>query len=101
MDVESSMPLLDVEPKPISNPGGTPRTLIHDPKVRQKVHLEKQAKVLQWLKTEIYSSGSLLGQVMGVHSRQAIHKALSRMQDDGLIRAGLVRTIKGRQALWG
>ena len=95
------MPLLDIEPKPISNPGGTPQTLIHDPKVRQKIHLEKQAKILQWLKTEIYSSGSLLGQVMGVHSRQAIHKALSRMQDDGLIRSGLVRTIEGRQALWG
>lgn len=87
--------------KPISNPGGTPQTLIHDPKVRENIHLEKQAKVLQWLKTEIYSSGALLGQVMGVQSRQAIHKALSRMQEDGLIRAGLVRTIAGRQALWG
>ncbi|HEV3037620.1 MAG TPA: hypothetical protein VHA33_07540 [Candidatus Angelobacter sp.] len=50
------MPLLTLESKRPGNPSGAPQTLIHDPQLRLQIHAQKQAKVLRWLKTEIYSS---------------------------------------------
>jgi hypothetical protein len=53
---KATMPLLDVEPKRRGNAGGTPHTLVRDPQLRKQIRILKQTKVLQWLKTEIYSS---------------------------------------------
>ncbi|HEV2990642.1 MAG TPA: hypothetical protein VG759_19555 [Candidatus Angelobacter sp.] len=72
------MSLLIVEPKRSGNPSGTPQTLIHDPQLRLQIHLQKQTKVLQWLKTEIYSSPEVLRLVLGLSHRQSRKSALGR-----------------------
>jgi hypothetical protein len=95
------MPLLKVEPRRPGNAGGTPQTLVRDPQARKQIHVQKQTKVLHWLKTEIYSSSSVLAQVLGVTSRQAVHKTLSRMESAGLVKAAMMRTLNGRETLWG
>lgn len=98
---KNTMPLLNIEPKRPGNPRGTPHTLVRDPQQRKQIHTQKQTKVLQWLKAETYSSPQILGLILGVTSRQAIHKTLTAMQEQGLIRAGQVQVVGGHQTLWG
>jgi hypothetical protein len=95
------MPLLTLEPKRLGNPGGTPQTLIRDPQLRLQIHAQKQTKILQWLKTEIYSSPEVLSLVLGLNHRQSLHKALMEMQEQGLIRPARVPVVGGHQTLWG
>ena len=95
------MPLLTLEPKRLGNPGGTPQTLIRDPQLRLQIHAQKQTKILQWLKTEIYSSPEVLTLVLGLNHRQSLHKALMEMQEQGLIRPARVPVVGGYQILWG
>src|SRR5579864_584673 len=95
------MPLLNIEPKRPGNPDGTPRSLIRDPKLRKQIRILKQTKVLQWLKTEIYSSPEILALVLGFTHRQSLHKTLMAMEEHGLIRQGRVAIVGGHQTLWG
>src|SRR5579872_5365704 len=94
------MPLLEITPKPIGNPGGTPQTLIRDPKLRLQIHAQKQSRILQWLKTETYSSPDVLALVLGL-ARQSLHKTLTAMRDQNLIRHAKVPVVGGHQSLWG
>ncbi len=95
------MSLLIADAKRPGNAGGTPQTLIRDPQRRKQIHAEKQSKVLDWLKAEIYSSPDILALVLGVSSRQAVHKTLTGMQAQGLIRCAKVEVTGGHQTLWG
>jgi hypothetical protein len=95
------VPLLNIEPKHPGNPKGTPRSLIRDPKLRKQIRILKQTKVLQWLKTEIYSSPEILALVLGFTHRQSVHKTLAAMEEYGLIRQGRVAIVGGHQTLWG
>ena len=95
------MSLLITEPKRPGNPGGTPQTLIRDPQLRLQIHSQKQTKVLQWLKAEIYSSSEILALVLGLNHRQSLHKLLMTMQEQGLIRYAKVPVVGGHQHLWG
>jgi hypothetical protein len=95
------MPLLNLEPQRPGNLGGTLQTLIHDPQLRLQIHAQKQTKVLQWLKTEIYSSPEVLTLVLGLGHRQSLHKVLMAMQEQGLIRQSKVPVVGGHQTLWG
>ncbi len=95
------MSLPTSEPKRPGNPEGTPQTLIRDPQLRLKIHTQKQTKVLQWLKAEIYSSSEILTLVLGLNHRQPLHKLLMTMQEQGLIRYAKVPVIGGHQNLWG
>src|SRR5947209_5603830 len=62
-----------------------------DPQLRLQIHTQKQTKVLQWLKTEIYSSSEILARVLGLNHRQSLHKLLMTMQEQGLIRYAKVQ----------
>lgn len=95
------MSLLEADAKRPGNAGGTPETLIRDPQRREQIHAQKQTKVLDWLKAEIYSSPDILALVLGVSSRQAVHKTLTGMQAQGLIRSARVEVVGGHQTLWG
>ncbi len=95
------MSLLEGEVKRSGNPGGTPQTLIRDPKVRLQVHVQKQTKILEWLKTETYSSPDILALVVGLAHRQSLHKVLGTMQEQGVIRHAKVPVVGGHQTLWG
>jgi hypothetical protein len=95
------MPLLNIEPRRPGNVGGTPHNLIRDPEVRKQIHAQKQTKVLHWLKTEIYSSPEILSLVLGLSKRQSLHKTLTGMEEQGLIRLARVPIVGGYQTLWG
>lgn len=95
------MSLLEADAKRPGNAGGTPQTLIRDPQRRQQIHAQKQTTILDWLKAEIYSSPDILALVLGVSSRQAVHKTLTGMQAQGLIRSARVEVTGGHQTLWG
>jgi len=90
------MPLLNLEPQRPGNPGGTLHTLIHAPQLRLQIHVQKQTKVVQWLKTEIYSSPEVLALVLGLSHRQSLHKVLMVMQEQGLIRQSRVPIVGGQ-----
>ncbi len=95
------MSLITLETKRPGNPGGTPQTLIRDPQLRLQIHAQKQTKVLQWLKTEIYSSAEILALALGISHRQSLHKVLTTMEGLGLIRHAKVPVVGGHQNLWG
>jgi len=81
-------------------PRGTPQTLIRDPHLRLQIHTQKQTKILQLLRTEVYSSSEILALVLGLNHRQSVHKLLMTMQEQGLIRYAKVPVIGGHQNLW-
>ncbi len=95
------MSLLEGEVKRNGNPGGTPQTLIRDPHLRLQIHNQKQTKILEWLKTETYSSPDILALVVGLAHRQSLHKVLVTMQEQGVIRHAKVPVVGGHQTLWG
>src|SRR5579859_1220946 len=64
----------------------------------------KQAKtmsVLRFLRTTIYSTSPLLGQVMGIKDRSTIHVSLSNMEKAKLVRRQTFQEMTGRLTLWG
>ena len=62
---------------------------------------EKALKVLRFLRTSIYSTAELLGEVMGVKSRDGIHKTLVNMEQKQLIRRHSYLEFGGSLTLWG
>jgi hypothetical protein len=62
---------------------------------------EKALKVLGFLRTSIYSTAELLGEVMGIKSRDGIHKTLVNMEQKQLIRRHTYREFGGNLTLWG
>src|SRR5581483_11549688 len=98
---ETKMPLPEGCDKHPGNPRGTPQTLIRDPQLRLQIHAQKQSKILEWLKTEIYSSPEILALVRGRNHRQSLHKILVTMQEQSIIRHARVPVVGGHQILWG
>src|SRR5579883_3228335 len=62
---------------------------------------EKTLRVLRFLRTSIYSTADLLGEVMGVSSRNGIHKTLVSMESKQLLRRQTFREFTGDFTLWG
>src|SRR6266568_8180653 len=62
---------------------------------------EKTLRVLRFLRTSIYSTADLLGEVMGVKSRDGIHKSLMGMEKKGLLRRQRFHEFTGTFTLWG
>lgn len=60
----------------------------------------KTRDVLAFLRTSIYSTESLLGQVMRVKDRATIHYSLVRMEQSGFIRRAAIRAML-KLTLWG
>lgn len=80
---------------------GAQRNLIFSSSVREARRDEKRQAVLRFLRQHIWSSGSILQQVMGLCSRQAVHKSLASMERDQLIRRHSFRALGGLVTLWG
>jgi len=74
-------------------------TLINDPRIRG-VRIEKKRQAVQaWLAVHTWSTAEVLGEVMGITSRQAVHQTLAAMIRDGLMRRAEVQTSYGRAVL--
>jgi hypothetical protein len=61
----------------------------------------KASDVLSFLRTSIYSTEPLLGQVMHIKHRSTIHNCLLRLEQAGLIRRAPIRTAMANITLWG
>jgi hypothetical protein len=72
-----------------------PRTLAYEQSRR------KAREVLAFLRTAIYSTEPLLGQIMGIKHRSTIHNCLLRLEQAGLIRRAPIRTAMANVTLWG
>jgi cell wall assembly regulator SMI1 len=62
---------------------------------------EKALKVLRFLRTSIYSTAELLGEVMGIKARSAIFETLQAMERKHLLRHQMFREFTGSVTLWG
>jgi len=70
-------------------------TLINDPRIRG-VRIEMKRHAVQaWLSVHTWSTAEVLGQVMGITSRQAVHQTLAAMIRDGLMRRAEIQTSYG------
>jgi hypothetical protein len=61
----------------------------------------KASQVLGFLRTSIYSTEPLLGQVMQIKDRATIHRSLVRMEQSAVIRRAIVPTGLSSLTLWG
>ena len=71
---------------------------------RQAAYEQSQRKtrdVLAFLRTSIYSTEPLLGQVMRIKHRTSIHESLLRLEQAGAIRRSPIRTAMSTVTLWG
>jgi hypothetical protein len=72
-----------------------PRTLAYEQSQR------KTRDVLSFLRTSVYSTEPLLGQVMRIKHRSTVHNTLVRLEQTGLIRRAPIRTAMASITLWG
>jgi DNA-binding MarR family transcriptional regulator len=72
-----------------------PRTLAYEQSQR------KSRDVLSFLRTSVYSTESLLGQVMRIKHRSTVHNTLVRLEQAGLIRRVPIRSAMAFITLWG
>jgi hypothetical protein len=72
-----------------------PRTLAYEQSRR------KAREVLSFLRTSIYSTEPLLGQVMHIRDRATIHHSLVRLEQSGIIRRAPIRAAMATVTLWG
>lgn len=81
---------------------GARDNLLSLPADRLQRAVEKRLQVLRFLRQEIWSSQEVLGAVMGVQSRTAAHKNLTRMEGEGLLRRHRIEGLGGGTlTLWG
>lgn len=77
-------------------------TLISDPAARAARAAAKRGQVLAFLAAEVWSSADVLGKVAGIAARQAIHRLLTTMEADGMIRRAPAPILAGQGInLWG
>jgi hypothetical protein len=72
-----------------------PRTLAYEQSRR------KARDVLSFLRTSVYSTEPLLGQVMRIKDRTTIHHSLVRLEQAALIRRSPIRGAMANITLWG
>jgi hypothetical protein len=61
----------------------------------------KTRDVLAFLRTSVYSTEPLLGQVMRIKDRSTIHRSLVQLEQAGFIRRSPIRTAMSNLTLWG
>lgn len=63
---------------------------------------QKRATLLRFLRDELYTTATVVGQLLGLNSRQAVHATLTAMERDELVRRETATTPAGRRVtLWG
>jgi len=76
--------------------------LISDPAARFARAAEKRRAVLLFLGAEVWSSADVLGRVAGIEARQAVHRLLTAMEADELVRRAPAPVVRGQGVtLWG
>lgn len=78
-----------------------PQNLMRDPALRSLRKAQKEQAVLRFLRQHIWSTQDILQQVMGLASRQAAHKSLTKLEKQGLLRRHQYETLGGRLTVWG
>jgi hypothetical protein len=61
----------------------------------------KRSRLLRFLRQELWSTAEILGSVMEIRARQAIHRSLAGFEADGLIRRHGIEQLGGQLTLWG
>lgn len=75
-------------------------TLLATHQARER-NRQKTLKVLRFLRTSIYSTAELLGEVMGIKSPSGIFETLQGMERKQLLRHYTFRQFAGARTLWG
>ena len=79
-----------------------PKTnLILDPNVRKARKTDKQKAILRFLRQHIWSTQTILQEVMGLSSRQAAHKSLVNMEVLGHLKRHSYDSLGGKVTVWG
>lgn len=68
---------------------------------RNKRKQEKANLILRFLRQQLWSTQAILQLVMHLQSRQAAHKSLKQMADQGLIKAHVYKALGGNITIWG
>lgn len=71
---------------------------VEERKVRQEV---KQRVVLRFLRTSIYSSSDILGEVLELKSPSSVSRSLAAIERRELIKRHTFHVLNGRMTLWG
>jgi len=77
------------------------RNLISCPSSRRERRNAKTDAVLRFLRQHLWSTQDILQQVMGLLSRQAAHKSLVAMEQEGNLRRHTFFSLGGRVTIWG
>lgn len=68
---------------------------------REARQFEKRQRLLRFLREEIWSTPDILGQVLGLHSRQAVWKSLRQFHAEEIVRCHEYIALGGRILIWG
>ncbi|MGL6262098.1 MobC family replication-relaxation protein [Vibrio sp. WXL103] len=75
--------------------------LIADPRERERINTEKMAKVIHFLKQEVYSDIKNLTLLLGVKSRRPVDRLLNKLIDLGFVRKHVYDFPTGQFSVWG
>lgn len=68
---------------------------------REARQFEKRQRLLRFLREEIWSTPDILGQVLRLHSRQAVWKSLRQFESEEIIRSHQYVALGGKILIWG
>ena len=75
--------------------------LLLDGAARNARRATKRTAVLRFLRQEIWSTSDILGSVMGLRARQAVHRSLQGLEAQGVVRRGTLEHLGHATTLWG
>lgn len=61
----------------------------------------KRGAVLRFLREELWSTANVLGEVMGIRARQAVHRSLQQLEDAELLRRHTYSILGHPLTIWG
>jgi DNA-binding MarR family transcriptional regulator len=91
--------LQDIQPR--KQRGSNASGLLSSRKAIYQRNQDKTLAVLRFLRTTIYSTSDILGQVMGVNAKSTISMTLQSMEAKHLLRRKLVQEKSRRFIIWG
>jgi len=77
------------------------QNLIASPAEREQRVAVKRHAVLRFLRQHLWSTRDILQEVMKLGSRQAAHRMLVRLEQDGLLNRHLISAVGGNLTIWG
>lgn len=68
---------------------------------RKARQADKKVRLLRFLREELWSTSEILGEVMGLHSRQGAWKTLKQYEAEEILRCYESKVLGGKVSLWG